>query len=104
MAMELIVVDDASTDRTAEVAARYPGIHLLRHERNQGKGAAATSSFSTPFAVAGTSCAMHTKVTNETLIAIRHSLLFTTFSSQCAMLPGLRRADIGVGSKQNMPR
>ena len=37
---EIIVVDDASTDRTAEIIARIPGIKLFRHEKNSGKGAA----------------------------------------------------------------
>ncbi len=42
--VELIVVDDASTDRTAELAqrcsARDGRMRLLRHDVNQGKGAA----------------------------------------------------------------
>lgn len=42
--LELIVVDDCSKDKSWEVARglqeRVPGLVLLRHERNQGKGAA----------------------------------------------------------------
>lgn len=37
---EVIVVDDASTDRTAEIVEREPRVTLLRHSANQGKGAA----------------------------------------------------------------
>jgi glycosyltransferase involved in cell wall biosynthesis len=40
VAKEIIVVDDRSTDRTAEIAAAIPGVILQRLERNSGKGRA----------------------------------------------------------------
>jgi len=40
----VILVDDGSSDRTAEVAA-LAGAEVLRHERNQGKGAALRTGF-----------------------------------------------------------
>ncbi len=43
--MELIVVDDGSRDRTAEIAARYPEVLLVRHTVNQGYGAALKTGF-----------------------------------------------------------
>lgn len=38
----IVVVDDASPDRTAQVAAETgdPRLHLIRHERNEGAGSA----------------------------------------------------------------
>jgi dolichol-phosphate mannosyltransferase len=38
--IEVIVVDDGSSDRTAGLVALEPRAKLLRHERNRGKGAA----------------------------------------------------------------
>lgn len=40
LSKEVIVIDDCSTDRTAEVAGRYGEVILKRHERNTGKGGA----------------------------------------------------------------
>ena len=38
--MELIVVDDKSKDRTADIVAAVPGVRLVRMEKNGGKGLA----------------------------------------------------------------
>jgi dolichyl-phosphate beta-glucosyltransferase len=36
--IEILLVDDGSTDHTVEVASRHPGISVLRNRRNHGKG------------------------------------------------------------------
>lgn len=38
--VEIIVVDDGSTDRTGEKVAAFPFVKYIRHEHNMGKGAA----------------------------------------------------------------
>src|ERR1041384_1317332 len=44
--LELLVVDDGSRDRTAEVASAITGVNLIRHPRNKGYGAALKTGFS----------------------------------------------------------
>jgi glycosyltransferase involved in cell wall biosynthesis len=45
-ATEIIVVDDGSVDDTAAIVESHGGARLLRHERNQGKGAAVRTGIS----------------------------------------------------------
>src|SRR5215204_724207 len=44
--LELLVVDDGSKDRTAEVASSISGVSLISHPRNKGYGAALKTGFS----------------------------------------------------------
>jgi hypothetical protein len=44
--LEVLVVDDGSRDRTAEIAAAIEGVTLIRHVRNLGYGAALKTGFS----------------------------------------------------------
>ncbi|MCX7670133.1 MAG: glycosyltransferase family 2 protein, partial [Anaerolineae bacterium] len=43
--LELIVVDDGSRDRTAELATAIPDVRLIRHRTNGGYGAALKTGF-----------------------------------------------------------
>ena len=44
--LELIIVDDGSKDRTAEVASKIAGVNLICHPQNKGYGAALKTGFS----------------------------------------------------------
>ncbi len=44
--LELLVVDDASKDRTAEIVNGIEGVRLIRHAKNRGYGGALKNGFS----------------------------------------------------------
>jgi glycosyltransferase involved in cell wall biosynthesis len=43
--LELIIVDDGSSDRTSEIVNSYAGVKLVRHPVNKGYGAALKTGF-----------------------------------------------------------
>jgi dolichol-phosphate mannosyltransferase len=42
---DILVVNDGSTDQTAQILAQIPDLHVIAHPRNRGYGAALTSAF-----------------------------------------------------------
>lgn len=45
METEIIVVNDASTDKSGQILKKIKGIHYFEHKSNQGKGAAVRTGF-----------------------------------------------------------
>ncbi len=90
LAVEIVIVDDASTDEslaTAEALAdRHPEIKVYSHERNQGKGAALRTGFS--------------KVTGE-FVAVQDADLEYDPSDLVRLLEPLEsgKADVVFGSR-----
>jgi len=50
--LPVIVVDDGSTDSTPNVLASLSGITVIRHKKNQGKGASLLTGFAAAFRIA----------------------------------------------------
>jgi GT2 family glycosyltransferase len=46
-ANEILIIDDGSRDATAEIAASFPAVTLVRHPHNSGLGAARNTAFRT---------------------------------------------------------
>jgi len=45
VSLELLVVDDGSRDKTADIASHIEGVRLIRHPKNRGYGAALKTGF-----------------------------------------------------------
>ena len=50
---DIILVDDASRDRTVEVARTIPGVHVVVHGENRGYGGNQKTCYATALARAG---------------------------------------------------
>src|SRR5205085_12468063 len=44
-APDIVIINDGSTDRTGELLAQQPGLHVITHPHNRGYGAALRSAF-----------------------------------------------------------
>ncbi len=90
LALEIVIVDDCSRDRSREIAeefvSRYPEIRLVRHEKNQGKGAALQSGF---------------KIVTHAFVGIQDSdLEYNPEEFRKLLIPLLRdQADVVIGSR-----
>ncbi len=52
LGLPVIVVDDGSTDSTPQVLASLPGVTVIRHKENQGKGASLLTGFAAALGLA----------------------------------------------------
>ena len=55
---DVILVDDASTDRTVDVARSIPGVHVVVHDRNRGYGGNQKTCYATALARGADICVM----------------------------------------------
>ncbi len=87
LALELLVVDDGSADRTAKIVEEYDKVRLLRHSPNKGYGAAIKTGF----------CAAH----GELLAFMDADGTYPPESLPALCHAVLDGADVAVGSRRS---
>ncbi|MEM8993817.1 MAG: glycosyltransferase family 2 protein [Acidobacteriota bacterium] len=90
--VEILVVDDGSSDRTAEVARREGAHHLVRHTRNRGLAAAFRTGVDACLAL-GADIIVNTDADNQYAAADIDRLIAPILGGEAEIVVGDRRTD-----------